>query len=106
MTKIDGSSFVKKAAVVATVAAVAGSAVYAIKKGQLPDTFEGGKAKEVATKLGDGYKKLGGVLFEGAKAAGKKVVEVAKDLKDKAVARFGSAAEVVEDVAEEVAENI
>ncbi len=104
------SSFAKKAIAAVGVAAVAGSAIYALKKGQLPDAFEGGKAKQVAAKMGDGYKKLGSAIASKATAGLNFVKEKAVELGNKISAKLHpaqeAAQEVVQEAAETVAENI
>ena len=95
--KFNNLSTGKKAAViggaVAGTAAVA-SVVYAAKKGQVPDSFEGGKVKKVATKLGDGYKQLGTAI----KTRAGKALDAIKGIFTKKAPEAEAAAErVVED---------
>jgi len=100
------SSFAKKAVAAVGVAAVAGSAIYALRKGQLPDAFEGGKAKQIAAKMGDGYKKLGSVIVNKATAGFKFVKEKAVELGNKISTKLHPAAEAAQDAVENAVENL
>lgn len=95
------SSFAKKAAVAVGTVAVVGSAIYAARKGQVPDGFEASKARQVAVKMGDGYKKLGASVADKAVKGFKFVKAKAEDAMGKLAVRLRPAARKGEEVASE-----